>query len=123
MVMWNEPLSEYWMSWDSSIEENSAISMMCFFFSVWKMEFDFLTEHDFKGDVNEIEDNMCVLKVNLLLPPQPEIMLSKMMELSKSLKEAHEEIKQLKEEVSVLKTVVVSNEGNEGDEDRKRQRP
>lgn len=65
---------------------------------------------------------MCVLKVNLLLPPQPEIMLSKMMELSKSLKEAHEEIKQLKEEVSVLKTVVVSNEGNEGDEDRKRQR-
>lgn len=41
MVMWNEPLSEYWMSWDSSIEENSAISMMCFFFSVWKMEFDF----------------------------------------------------------------------------------
>lgn len=49
------------------------------------MAFDFLTEHDFKGDVNEIEDNMCVLKVNLLLPPQPEIMLSKMMEIFKSL--------------------------------------
>ena len=120
-VMLDESVSDLWMSWDSTFEEDSVISMMCFFYSIWKVAFDYLTENDFKGDVNEIGENMCILRVNLCFPPEPEVMLNKLLGVSKSL-EARKEIKELKEEVASLKAVVHSSESNEGDEDRKRQR-
>lgn len=98
-VIWSESLSDYWMSWDSAIEENSSISMMCFV--VWKMAFDYLTENGFKGDVNEIDDDNFILEVFLFLPPKPEEMLNKLQEFSKTLEEARKEIQELKTSVYI----------------------
>ena len=122
-IIWNESLSDYWMSWDSTIEENTAISMMCFFYSVWKVAFDYLTENDFKGDVNEIgDDDYCILEVFLFLPPAPEVMLNKLLEMSKKLEETQKEIQDLKKEVASLKAFYEGNEGDENNEGGKKRR-
>lgn len=74
------------------------------------MAFDFLTESDFKGDVNEIESAFTTWTWNDVEQDDGII---------QSFGRSTKRKQKLKEEVALLKTLVVSNEANEGDEDMK----